>query len=206
MQIERFCALYNIRAVTLEENVLYPLEVPMTDPAALAAAAAAGMAVPSPTGLVALPSYVDPTATAAAAAAAAVSNDMSKLKKGSESAKGPKKIVDMERLENEQRQSKLREQRRLSQERKEQRAKDREAVAVKKASERAAREATREERRRKKVEIRQQREKFAQVSPPLGGILSHQVHMRLINYNMHSNKKKQHCSVQQNWCPPTAFQ
>jgi len=112
-----------------------------------------------------LPAYMDQSATAAAAAAAAATADMGKLSKRqvSEVSKAHRMAKDAEKaLEHERRNNKAREQRRLTQERREQKARDREALAVRKANERATREATREERRRKKLEIRMQREKFAQ--------------------------------------------
>lgn len=137
-----------------------------SDPASLAAAAAAGMSV-SPNGnIVTLPPYLDHGAAAAAAvAAAAVTADVSKLSKKqvSEVNKAQRLAKDAEKaLEHERRQNMKREQRRQSQERREQKTREREAQAIKKASERAMRESTREDRRKKKLEIRQEREKFAQ--------------------------------------------
>ena len=103
------------------------------------------------------------TAAAAAAAAAATSDVRLSKKQVSEVSKAHRMAKDAEKaLEHERRMNMKREQRRLSQERKEQKAREREAMAIKKATERAQREASREERRRKKVEIRTQREKFAQ--------------------------------------------
>lgn len=125
-QVERFCAIYSIRALSIDEDSL-PLfsgDLSGADPTALAAAAAAGI-------------YLDSSATAAAAAILP---------------------ADSKGLRQD---SKLKEQKRLSIEKKEQKMRDREAMALRKANERAAREASREERRRKKIEIRQQREKFA---------------------------------------------
>lgn len=109
-------------------------------------------------------SFCTITAAAAAAAAADVNNPGKLTKKqAAEVTKAHKMAKDAERaLEAERKQTQKREQRRLSLERKEQRSREREAIAVRKASERAAREATREERRRKKLEIRLEREKFAQ--------------------------------------------
>lgn len=134
-QVERFCAIYSIRALTIDDDSL-PLfagDLSGADPTALAAAAAAGIVSPSG-GL----AYLDSNATAAAAAAILP--------------------ADSKGLRQD---SKQKEQKRLSLEKKEQKARDREAMALRKANERAAREASREERRRKKIEIRQQREKFA---------------------------------------------
>jgi chemotaxis protein histidine kinase CheA len=165
-QIERFCSLYNIRGPTMEEDDMFGGELPTADSATLAAAAAAGLSVSPNGGLVSLPSYMDQSAaTAAAAAAAAATHDMSKLSKKqvSEVSKAHRMAKDAEKaLEHERRQNMKREQRRVSVERKEQKTRDREQMAVSKAAERASRESTREERRRKKLEIRLQREKFSQ--------------------------------------------
>jgi hypothetical protein len=65
-------------------------------------------------------------------------------------------------LEQERRQNLKREQKRLSIERKELKAREREAAQIRKATERVARETSREERRQKKLNLRMQREKFAQ--------------------------------------------
>ena len=64
-------------------------------------------------------------------------------------------------LEAERRSSQKREQRRVSMERKEARIRERENFNFRKNTERAAREATREERRQRKLEMRLQREKFS---------------------------------------------
>lgn len=74
-----------------------------------------------------------------------------------EAAKRPRKEIDKS-CDTECRHGQKREQRRVSVERREQKARDREAQALRKAQERAVREATREDRRRKKLEIREQRE------------------------------------------------
>ena len=162
-QVERFAHLYHIRGA-LEEAVDGGLFDPME-----AAAAAAGISV-SPGGLVNLPPYVDSTAAAAAAAAAAALNtatDASKIGKLKnqtvEVSKAHKMAKDAEKaLEFERRSSMKREQRRNSQERKEYKQRERQEVNIRKASERAARDATREERRQKKIALRQERERFAQ--------------------------------------------
>ena len=166
-QIERFCALYNIRGPTLDDvDALFGGDLGSSDPAAtLAAAAAAGITV-SPNGALSLPSYIDPQAAAAAAAAAAAVNvsDVSRLtkKQSSEVSKAHRIAKDAEKaLENERKQNLKREQRRITQERKEQKAREREAMAIRKAAERIARESSREDRRRRKLELRMQREKFA---------------------------------------------
>lgn len=161
-QVERFSSLYNIRGGSVDESEpLFGHDISSTDPTALAAAAAAGISVSPGGGLVPLPPYLD---AATAAATAAANSDLSKLSKKqvAEVSKAHRMAKDAEKaLEHERRLSMKREQRRLSQERKELKAREREAVAIKKASERAAREAIREERRKKKLEIRIQREKFA---------------------------------------------
>lgn len=166
-QIERFCSLYNIRGPVIEENEgLFGGDLATADSATLAAAAAAGLGVSPNGGLVNLPAYMDQSTAAAAAAAAAVATvDMSKLSKKqvSEVSKAHRMAKDAEKaLEQERRQNMKREQRRISQERREQKARERQQLAVSKAAERASREASREERRAKKLDIRVQREKFAQ--------------------------------------------
>jgi hypothetical protein len=163
-QVERFAHLYHIRGA-LEEAV----DGGFFDPMDAAAAAAAGISV-SPQGLVNLPPYVDSTAAAAAAAAAAALNTASdaskigKLKNQTvEVSKAHKMAKDAEKaFELERRSSMKREQRRNSQERKEYKQRERQEVNIRKASERAARDATREERRQKKIALRQERERFAQ--------------------------------------------
>ena len=64
-------------------------------------------------------------------------------------------------LEAERRSSQKREQRRLSMERRESKLRERENFQYRKSLERTARESTREERRQKKLAMRNQREKFA---------------------------------------------
>jgi len=159
-QVERFCALYNIRgSVTAYDDATSAVDAALygdlSNPehvAAAAAAAANGNMIPS---------YM----TEAAAAAVAAASDVSKLtkKQASEVTKAHRMAKDAEKaLEHERRQNLKREQRRLSAERKEHKAREREAVAIRKAAERIARENSREERRRKKLELRMQREQFAQ--------------------------------------------
>lgn len=143
-QVERFCSLYSIQAVTLDDPAeLFANEV--SDAANIAAAAAINVTVPP---------YIDQTAAAAAAAAAA--NGGGKKSNAVFRARTAEKA-----LANERRQNSKREQKRLSQEKKEQKHREREALAAQKANERAAREATREDKRRRKVEIRKERERFA---------------------------------------------
>jgi len=165
-QTERFCSLYNVLGPHLDEaEGLLGTDFSNSDPATLAAAAAAGLNVSPSGGFVPLQPYMNDTCAAAAAAAAAAQADVSKLSKKqvSEVSRAHRMAKDAEKaLENERRQNIKREQRRLSQQRKEEKAREREAQAVRKATERAAREASREQRRQKKLEIRQQRENFAQ--------------------------------------------
>lgn len=104
------------------------------------------------------------TEAAVAAVAAANQADVTKLskKQASEVSKAHRMAKDAEKaLEQERRQNMKREQRRLSIERKEHKAREREQVQVRKVAERIARDSTREERRRKKLELRTQREQFA---------------------------------------------
>jgi hypothetical protein len=178
-QVERFCALYNIRGTTPFENDSPPVAHPqqqhqhasttacvetaalysdMSNPEHAATVAAAAAAA---NGNI-LPAYM--TDAAAAAVAASAASDVSKLtkKQASEVSKAHRMAKDAEKaLEQERRQNMKREQRRLSMERKEQKSREREALAVRKSSERIARESSREDRRHKKLELRLQREKFA---------------------------------------------
>jgi hypothetical protein len=163
-QIERFCSLYSIRAISLED-ISDQLFVP-DDPESIAHDAVAGMHVsPSNTAtgtIVSLPSYMNPTATAAAAAAAAV--DVSKFSKKQTAVlyQASKAAANAEHaLVHERRQNFRREQRRVSLERKEQKNREKEESAKQKATERAVRESEREERRRRKLELREERERFA---------------------------------------------
>jgi hypothetical protein len=159
-QVERFSALYNIRGSFDEDNFFEPM-----DPATVAAAAAAGMAVSPGGDLVPWAGMDTSAATAAAAAAAAVAvethpskfhkKDMHQVSRAHRMAKDVEKALEVERKH-----STKKEQRRISQERKDQKSRERETIAMTKAAERAAREATREERRQRKLEIRMAREKF----------------------------------------------
>lgn len=119
----------------------------------------------SSNGIVSLPAYMDPTATAAAAAAAAAATeDLSKLSKKQTNAvrRARHAAANAEQaLVLERRQNMRREQRRVSLERKEQKHREREEMATRKTTERALREAEREDRRRRKLEIREEREMFA---------------------------------------------
>ena len=140
------------------------------DPEVMAHAAVAGIhASPNSNtgggGMVALPSYMDPTATAAAAAAAAAASDVSKFSKKQTAVihKASKAAANAEHaLVHERKLNFRREQRRISQERKELKHREKEESAARKAAERAQRESEREERRRRKLEVRAERERFAQ--------------------------------------------
>jgi hypothetical protein len=161
-QIERFCSLYQIHSNLVVEldpnsptNSAAAIDLPYDDHAAAAAAAAAAA-----NGTF-LPSYM----TEAAAAAVAAASDVQKLskKQASEVSKAHRMAKDAEKaLEQERRQNLKREQKRISLERKEQKARERESAQMKKAQERVAREGTREDRRQKKLNLRLQRETFAQ--------------------------------------------
>lgn len=140
-----------------------------SDPATIAAAAAAGLGV-SPSNsaeLPSLPHYLDhhALASATATAASAASDVVARLskKQTSEVSRARNAAKDAEKaLVNERRQNFRREQQRISQERKEQKEREREVAAAQKANERAEREASREDRRRKKLDLRLERERFAQ--------------------------------------------
>ncbi len=152
-QIERFCTLYHIRMNTTFEDAHVDSTF-LDDHAATAAAAAAAAAN----------NMMSPFMNDATAAAVAAAADVTKFskKQASEVSKAHRMAKDAEKaLEHERRQNIKREQRRLSQERKESKAREREHAAEKKAAERMAREMSREDRRRKKLELREQRERFA---------------------------------------------
>jgi hypothetical protein len=161
-QVERFCSLYNIRGPVDDFDA--PAAAPPPPPPvqwdtlndhAIAAAAAAANGLPA-------------WEAAAAVAAAAAATDQKALSKKQQTAacevsKAHRLAKDAEKaLEQERRQNQKREQRRVSQERKDQKNREREAVSIRKVAEKIAREASREDRRQKKLELRQQREKFAQ--------------------------------------------
>jgi hypothetical protein len=147
-QVERFCSLYNIRG-TASDDDLFPHEMSTNDTASIAAAAAAGISV-SPSG--ALHLNFDASAAAAAAAAALPGKqlfDLSRSEQGTTMA--DERRITIKRSET-----------RMPPENKERKARDREQIAVQKAAERAEREGEREARRMKKLQIREQRESFAQ--------------------------------------------
>jgi len=176
-QIERFSALYQIHSTIFPDpmdtvahhhhhhpnvaganvNGAATIDLPYDDHATAVAAAAAAQA----NGSLHLPSYM----TEAAAVAVAATSDVQKLtkKQVSEVSKAHRMAKDAEKaLELERRQNLKREQKRISTERKELKAREREAAQLKKARERMARESSREERRRHKLNLRLERERFAQ--------------------------------------------
>lgn len=157
--IERFCSLYNIRGGTLDESPIIPPY------AAVAAAnddnvAMIGNNYYSET----MNPVVDPATAAAAAAAAGLSanyNNCSMLYPIEENDTsvnietkqyiGQPKVRQNSAVKSQQRRLKA-----------EMREREREAYSVRKAAEKAARLATREERRQRKVDMRKQREDYAQ--------------------------------------------
>jgi len=158
--IERFCSLYNIRAGTLDES---PLSPPCY--AADAAAINDNVAVVGNNYFPeAMNPVVDPATTAAAAAAAGLSanyNEHAFLYPIEASATsvtmatkqyfGQPKVRQNNAVKSQERRLKA-----------EMREREREAYSVRKAAEKAARLATREERRQRKVNMRKQREDYAQ--------------------------------------------
>jgi len=178
-QIERFCAMYNIRGLPEENDTLFAPGIAQQD----ATAAAVGINGSPPHGGPALggmhqrdngglpppqpymDSHMEAPSTAMPASAATVADPPGKLskKQNPEVSRAQRQAKDAEKaLEQERRQTLKKEQRRISQERKEQKQREREEMLARKAADRAQREASREDRRRKKLEIRVEREKFAQ--------------------------------------------
>jgi len=164
--IERFCSLYNIRGGTLDELPFSPVadsptmignhyyqdasvHHPIDPSSAAAAAAAAGMSTMSPT--MSPPAtflyHMDPI-DANATALAAKPHQHHQHQQQHDAP--PSKLI---------RQTAKNQERRLKAELRE---REREAYSVRKAAEKAARLATREERRRRKLAMRRQREEFAQ--------------------------------------------
>jgi len=164
-QIERFCSLYNIRGIPMDEAPIDPLVLDHVDSPSIVAAAAAGLSVSPAThsDLHSLPPYLDHHALAAATATAADIGARLSKKQHCEINRARSAVKDAEKaLVSERRQNYRREQKRITQEKKEQKDREREEAAVQKANERAIRDASREDRRRKKLEVRVEREKFAQ--------------------------------------------
>ncbi|KAL7464951.1 hypothetical protein ACHAXS_009085 [Conticribra weissflogii] len=137
--IERFCSLYNIRGGTNDDpndvgtiGTNFFSDGTPVDPAAAAAAAAAGLSVASNCALL----YpIDPNAAASVANMSIPKHD-GKIR---------------QTIKNQQRRLKA-----------EMREREREAYSMRKAAEKAARVATREERRQRKIAMRKQREEYAQ--------------------------------------------
>ncbi|KAL7558792.1 hypothetical protein ACA910_012466 [Epithemia clementina (nom. ined.)] len=225
-QIERFCSLYNIRNLLLDEEPFFSGEYAETDANLLSVAPGGGMA--------ALPPYIDHGGSSVAAAATSVTKDhdealdlelryrmrdrkriiqgqkeqkarekemqtvqkaIGKATKGEERArereipflhkaastcvkvddsahereiqalrKAASKATKGEQKAREREAQALRalqERIEIDAAKGEVKAREKDAIALRKAQERNAREATREERRRKKIEIREQREKHA---------------------------------------------
>ena len=149
-----------------------PVDALLLDPdsSSIAAAAAVGLSV-SPTGnadLHVLPHHWDSHALAAATATAGsvpcdILSRLSK-KQGNEVSRALSAAKEAENaLVNERKENQRREQKRISLERKELKDREKEEAAAQRAAERNSRELSREERRRKKLEQRLEREKFAQL-------------------------------------------
>jgi hypothetical protein len=171
-QVEKFCALYQIRGgvdIAPQPAVLGAAGTSAQEAAAAAAAAAVAAANGH---------YLSPETTAAAVAAAQLAANKAQaggttspiLGNGVATAaavdavtKAQRIARDAERaLEQERKQTAKREQKRQSQERKMEKQREREEIQMKKQAEKIAREASREEKRKKKLEMREQRERFAQ--------------------------------------------
>lgn len=150
-QVERFCSLYNIRGVPLDDLGQDPLFSDYGTPDGADVGADPG----TDAGSLVLPPYLDPGAIPGTDLSKLSRRQATEVSKAHRMAKDAEKALELERKHNMKR-----EQKRVAQERKEQKAREREAHAVRKAQERAAREATKEERKRKKVEIREHREKL----------------------------------------------
>lgn len=184
-QVERFCALYNIRGVdtnsSLETVPTIPDSSPLPDAVAAEAAMRTNPSSQSNTAIAAAaaaaaamdpnllpPNFLTADATAAAVAAVAQHTDVLKQqqlakKQNAEVTRVQRLVKDAERaLEHERKQNAKREMRRQNMIRKMQKQRDRELQQHRKSTERMAREAMREERRAKKASLRMQRERFAQ--------------------------------------------
>lgn len=178
-QVEKFCSLYNIRGnnAFIDEETLA-----LAEPSVGVALGGGGISshIDDPTGGITVGlsfppainhtaiSGIDPTAAAAAVAAAttaaysSVENKTVK-KQQAEVNRARRKAKNAERaLETERRLSMKREQQRLQIERRTLKMRERDASNVRKAAEKAAKDATREEKRRRKLEVRARREQIAQ--------------------------------------------
>jgi hypothetical protein len=151
--------LYCIRGFVVDEtsNGIYGDDVTNLNPSTLESANSSVN-----NSLLPLLSYTDQSFVTAAAAAAVAALDQSKLSKKSRSElnQSPTSLMTNggNNVDNERRLTIKRE----SQEKKDQKTREREALLVRKATERAVRESSREERRRRKLEQRELRERYAQ--------------------------------------------
>lgn len=132
-QIERFCALYAIRGALLDEDLL---DQNIMDPTATIGTASTGLSVNS-----------------------TIQNYHVNESTGIEYENGLIKSPILLKSPNDAVNKEISQQ---NGERRDGKQREREAANVRKAADRAAKEATREERRQKKLLLRQQREKFAQ--------------------------------------------
>mmetsp|Transcript_14179 Transcript_14179/g.13680 ORF Transcript_14179/g.13680 Transcript_14179/m.13680 type:complete len:574 (-) Transcript_14179:298-2019(-) len=164
-QVERFCTFYNIRGLFMDEE--FPLGPPIFPPPFDMTAATMGIS--SLTSPISIPPYpmangMDAATAAAATAYAAAAAASVRLKaKSLELAKAQTKPYSFNEMVSERindRKYLKTEQRRLGVEKKEARIKEREAANIRKAADKAARDATREERRQKKILMRLEREKY----------------------------------------------
>lgn len=151
-QIERFCSLFNIRGVSSDDDSPFSHDVHSPDPTSLAVAAAAEINASIDGGGLHLQNFAFPGGISKMPG-----SSITHASKTHQQEVDTSKTTDIGR-----RQSPRREEKRLFSESKDKKARDREQVALQKAAERAEREAEREARRRKKIDIRDQREKFAQ--------------------------------------------
>lgn len=169
-QVEKFCSLYNIRGnnAFIDEETLA-----LADPSVGGISPhidehtgiTVGLSFPTVLNHPAI-SGMDPTAAAAAAVAATAvfsGSDKNVKKQQAEVNRARRKAKNAEKaLETERRLSLKREQQRIQIERRTLKMRERDASNVRKATEKAAREATREEKRRRKLELRVRREKIVQ--------------------------------------------
>lgn len=138
-QIERFCILYSIRAHFMDDDILDPVVIDGT----AAPVQHGGLAATPEDGVVAVPNYI------------ASPSMETRTIPASFTLKGDEKTSDTD-----SRRLVIKcEQRRVSLQRREGRQRERDAAFMRKLAHKAAKEATREEKRLKKFELRQQREK-----------------------------------------------
>lgn len=162
-QVERFCTVYNLRGLYFDDE--FPFGHPFfpsrydNTPTATATRSPTASAAPY-----AAANGIDAAAAAATAYAAAAAASVKLKAKSIELAKTQAKHSGTADILGDHLSVKSLkfEQRRLSMEKKEARMKEREAANLRKAADKAARDATREERRQKKILLRLEREKFVQ--------------------------------------------